>query len=220
MTRKSILIVLLAFVSLTMAAQEKLIRIDKETLEVRNSSPRLFLFYNEMFRLLVARGAEFGVIVTPSNGLQSALSFDAQTKQLVYKQAESSIWKATKVVDDYKAPAVKTYTLPVTSKQAKKLKAIWTDAVGNAVESSDNMLDGIKWEFFIGKQGADVLNLQLHLVALEDVVLECVGDVERTFRFDVACRRTLSESDSVDYAARFRVDEFQFDMLLMASDDL
>ena len=182
MTRKSILIVLLAFVSLTMAAQEKLIRIDKETLEVRNSSPRLFLFYNEMFRLLVARGAEFGVIVTPSNGLQSALSLDAHAKQLVYKQAESSIWKATKVVDDYKAPAVKTYTLPVTSKQAKKLKAIWTDAVGNAVESSDNMLDGIKWEFFIGKQGAKARTMDASIVKFAEQLSKAVSTGNATLK--------------------------------------
>ncbi|MBR5656407.1 MAG: hypothetical protein IKW98_06980 [Prevotella sp.] len=180
MTKKSILTVLLAFVSLTMVAQEKLIRIDKETLEVRNSSPRLWLYYNEMFRLLVAKNAEFGVVITPSNGTQSALSYDAQAKQLVYKQAESSIWKATKNQDAYKAPGVKSYTLAVSAKQAKKLKAMWTDAVGNAVEKEDNMLDGIKWEFFIGKQGAKARTQDNAMVKLTEQLAKAVmnGDAK------------------------------------------
>ena len=44
-----------------------------------------------------------------------------------------------------------------------------------------------------------------------------VTDVERTFRFDIAHVRTLSERNTVHYIIRFIIDQFEFDMFLIAS---
>jgi hypothetical protein len=174
MTKKSILTLLLALATLTMAAQEKLVRIDSQTLDVRAGSPRLSLFYSEMNRLLLPQGAGFGVVVTPSNGFQSALSYDARAGQLVYKVAESSIWKATKNPDQYQAPAVKTYTLDITARQARKLMEMWRDAVGSSEVSPDNMLDGSRWEFFFTAQRAKATSANHPLVKLVEQLQKAV----------------------------------------------
>src|SRR3712207_746094 len=65
-------------------------------------------------------------------------------------------------------------------------------------------------------RGAYVFYLQLHGVALEYVVFDGVGNVERALRLDVSCRCTLPEGDAVDDVARPRVDEFELDVLLLA----
>ena len=44
-----------------------------------------------------------------------------------------------------------------------------------------------------------------------------VTDVERTFRFDIAHVRTLSERNTVHYIIRFIINQFELDMFLVAS---
>ena len=55
---------------------------------------------------------------------------------------------------------------------------------------------------------------------LEHVVLDGIGYVKRSFRLDVACCRTLSEGDAVHDVVRLGIDQFQFDVLLLASHHL
>ena len=57
----------------------------------------------------------------------------------------------------------------------------------------------------------------MYLIALEDVVLNGVYDVEAAFRLYISCRRALPEGYAVDDGARLRVYKFQFNVLLLAS---
>ena len=59
--------------------------------------------------------------------------------------------------------------------------------------------------------------MQLDSPTFVGVVFDGIGDVERTARLDVACRCALSEGNTVHHVARFGIDEFQFDVLLLAS---
>ena len=47
----------------------------------------------------------------------------------------------------------------------------------------------------------NVLDLQLHLAALVDIVLDGVDNVERTLRLDESCRLTLSEGNAIEHIA-------------------
>ena len=88
--------------------------------------------------------------------------------------AESSIWKATKNPDQYQAPAVKTYTLDITARQARKLMEKWRDAVGSSEVSPDNMLDGSRWEFFFTAQRAKATSPDHPLVKLVDQLQKAI----------------------------------------------
>ena len=44
-----------------------------------------------------------------------------------------------------------------------------------------------------------------------------VTDVERAFRFDITYVLALSKRDTVHYIIRFIIDQFEFDMFLIAS---
>ena len=66
-------------------------------------------------------------------------------------------------------------------------------------------------------RGLNIFNLQLDLSALVDVVLDGIDDIERTFRLDIACRTALAEGNTIEYVARLGVDQFELDMLLLAT---
>ena len=66
----------------------------------------------------------------------------------------------------------------------------------------------------------DVFNLQLHLVTLVDIVLDGIDDIKRTLRLDESRRVALSEGDTIQYIARLRIHQFQFDMLLLTTHHL
>ena len=177
MIKKTTLGILFTLAALSAAAQDRLIVVDSESLFWRSDSPQLAFFDKEMARLLMPAAAAFGVVCIPSHSQESTLAYDSVAHALVYNVAQESIWHATynamykkkikvkkegtvikrklrKQPKDYVAPGVKTFSLAVTPEQAQKLQAVWTNAVSRAEYREDNMLDGVKWEYFVGGKRA------------------------------------------------------------------
>ena len=67
------------------------------------------------------------------------------------------------------------------------------------------------------KRRFNIFYLELDFSTFMCVLLNGVADIERLFRLDVACLRTLSESNTVHYIVRFVIHQFQLDMFLVAS---
>ena len=177
--QKVILSVLFAFVSLTMAAQEKLIRIASEDVAWQKKDPQFLFFNKEKARLLMPQNVAFGVECIPSFSPEWSLAYDSVAHTLVYNEAQKSIWYSTydamhkentktektstweivtyklrKKPKNYHAPDVKTYTLSINSEQVQMLKAIWSNAIGTSEPSEKLMMDGTTWIYFIGEQRA------------------------------------------------------------------
>ena len=93
--QKVILSVLLAFVSLTLAAQEKLIRIDSEDVAWQKKDPQFLFFNKEKARLLMPQNVAFGVECIPSFSPEWSLAYDSVAHTLVYNEAQKSIWYST-----------------------------------------------------------------------------------------------------------------------------
>lgn len=168
------LILTIAFLSFTIvcSAQDKLIRVDSESIAWRKKDRQVSMADQERARLLIPQNAEFGVECIPSFSPEWSLTYDSLAHVLVYKKALKSIWYSTynamykkksktkngikiakrvlrRKPKGYVAPEVNTYTLAITSEQLQMLKAIWESAVGTAEDGTDNTLDGTKWEYFI-----------------------------------------------------------------------
>ena len=177
--QKVILSVLLALVSLTLAAQEKLIRIDSEDVAWQKKDPQFLFFNKEKARLLMPQNVAFGVECIPSFSPEWSLAYDSVAHTLVYNEAQKSIWYSTydamhkentktektstweivtyqlrKKPKNYHAPDVKTYTLSINSEQVQMLKAIWSNAIGTSEPNEILMTDGTTWIYFIGEQRA------------------------------------------------------------------
>ena len=175
--KKTILISLLTVISLSMTAQEKLIRIDSEDIAWQKDNPQYLFFNKEMARLLMPQGAAFGVECIPSFSPEWSLSYDSVAHALIYNEAQKSIWYSTynamykkktktkngrkisqrklrKHPQDYMAPTVKTFTLAIDAGVAQMMNAIWSNAIGLAERREDGMLDGTTWLYFIGEQRA------------------------------------------------------------------
>ena len=177
--QKVILSVLFAFVSLTMAAQEKLIRIASEDVAWQKKDPQFLFFNKEKARLLMPKNSAFGVECIPSFSPEWSLTYDSVAHTLVYNVAQNSIWYSTydamhkentktektstweivtyklrKKPKNYHAPDVKTYALSINSEQVQMLKAIWSNAIGTSEPSEKLMTDGTTWIYFIGEQRA------------------------------------------------------------------
>ena len=164
MNNKTILTAMLVLVTLTMAAQDRLIRMDSESKAWRKENPQVVLFDQEKTRLLMPQGASFGVECVPSFTPEWTLTYDSIAHALVYKIAEKSIWYSTygawhkskrvgknhsksvlrKRPKNYVAPESKTYVLAITPKQVQQLRAIWTTAVCTAEDREVYILDGTK----------------------------------------------------------------------------
>ncbi len=174
MRRSYKLILTIAFLSFTIvcSAQNKLIRVDSESIAWRKKDRQVSMFDQEKARLLIPQNAEFGVECIPSFSPEWSLTYDSLAHVLVYKKALKSIWYSTynamykkksktkngikiakrvlrRKPKGYVAPEVNTYTLAITPEQLQMLKAIWESAVGTAEDGTDNTLDGTKWEYFI-----------------------------------------------------------------------
>ena len=93
--KKTILISLLTVISLSMTAQEKLIRIDSEDIAWQKDNPQYLFFNKEMARLLMPQGAAFGVECIPSFSPEWSLSYDSVAHALIYNEAQKSIWYST-----------------------------------------------------------------------------------------------------------------------------
>ena len=201
MKKKTVLIFLLTIVTITMTAQDKLIRVDSESLAWQKDNPQYLFADKEKARLLMPQGAAFGMECIPSFSPEWTLTYDSVAHVLVYKIAEKSIWYTTyrsmhklkkvsknhsksvprKHPKNYEAPDVKTYSLSVTPEQVQKLRAIWRTAVGAAEDREIFMLDGTKWEFFIDGRRAKSHREKNVLVKFTNELAEAVetGNVSR-----------------------------------------
>lgn len=202
---KSFFTVLLAIVSLTMTAQENLIRIENEDIAWQKDNPQYLFFNKEKARLLMPQAAAFGVECIPSFSPEWSLTYDSVAHTLVYIEAQKSIWYSTydamykkktitkngrKIIKgklrkhpkDYEAPDVKTFSLTISIEQAQMLKAIWSEAIGTSEPRVDGMLDGTTWIYFIGEQRAKAHTYNPYsIVKLTDKLVEAVkaGDADR-----------------------------------------
>ena len=194
-----IITALFAFATLTMAAQDRLIRVDSESTGKANSQSAMF--ESEKARLLMPQGAAFGVECIPSFSPEWTLTYDSLTYALVYKVAEKSIsyttyrsmhklkkvrknhskWVPRKRPKDYVAPEAKTYSLALTDEQVQQLRAIWRTAVGTAEDREVFILDGTKWEYFIDGMFAKSHREKNVLVKFTNELAEAVrmGNVSR-----------------------------------------
>ena len=201
MKLKVVFTVFFAIVTLTMAAQDRLIRIDSEDERWWKSSRQMTFARNELARLLMPKDVEFGVVCKPSFSPEWALSYDSTAHTLVCRKADKSIWHTTykalhklKKVDkkhskwvprkhpkDYVAPNVQAYSLAITDEQVQMLKAIWTNAVGNAEKKMDATLDGTSWEYFIDGQRAKARREDNALVRFTNELADAVrtGNVRK-----------------------------------------
>ena len=201
MKKKTVLIFLLTIVTITMTAQDKLIRVDSESLAWQKDDPQYLFANKEKARLLMPQGAAFGVECIPSFSPEWTLTYDSVAHVLVYKIAEKSIWYTTyrsmhklkkvsknhsksvprKHPKNYEAPDVLTYSLSVTPEQVRKLRAIWRTAVGTAEDREVFMLDGTKWEYFIDGRRAKSHREKNVLVKFTNELAEAVetGNVSR-----------------------------------------
>ena len=201
MNKKVVATVLFTLVTQTMAAQGRLIRIDSEDETWWKNSRQMTFARNELARLLMPKDVEFGVVCQPSFSPEWALSYDSTAHTLVCRKVDKSIWHTTykalhklKKVDkkhskwvprkhpkDYVAPNVQAYSLAITDEQVQMLKAIWTNAVGNAEKKMDATLDGTSWEYFIDGQRAKARREDNALVKFTNELADAVrtGNVSK-----------------------------------------
>ena len=200
--KKIILSIILALAAtLTVTAQDKLIRVADKSTSWRKAKPQRTLFDSEMARLLMPQGAAFGVECIPSFSPEWTLTYDSVARSLVYREAQTSIWHTTyqamhkkkkvgekrykwfprKRPKGYVAPDVKTFTLPVSDDQTAMLRTVWKTAVYGAEDREVFILDGVKWEYFIdGCRAKSHRDKNVLVVFTEDLrkAVRC-GDVNR-----------------------------------------
>lgn len=197
MSKRFIITSLFALITLTTTAQDKLIRVDSESIAWRKKNRQVSMAHQEKARLLIPKNAEFGVECLPSFSPEWSLTYDSLVHALVYKKALKSIWYSTydamykkksktkkgrkitkrvmrKKPKDYVAPEVSTYTLAITPEQLQMLKAIWKNAVGTSEDGIDNTLDGTKWEYFIEGKRAKTKNEKNKLVIFTNELQKAV----------------------------------------------
>lgn len=169
MMKKLILSLILALATITVIAQDKLIRVADKPTSWKKGKPKTTLFDSEMARLLMPQEAAFGVECIPSFSPEWTLTYDSVARSLVYREAQTSIWHTTfqathkkkkigekrykwfsrKRPKGYVAPDVKTFTMAVSDDQRAMLRAVWKTAVYGAEDREVFILDGVKWEYFI-----------------------------------------------------------------------
>ena len=201
MMKKIILSLILALATITVIAQDKLIRVADKSTSWRKDKPKTTLFDSEMARLLMPQEAAFGVECIPSFSPEWTLIYDSVARSLVYREAQTSIWHTTfqathkkkkigekrykwvprKRPKGYVVPDVKTFTLPVSDDQRAMLRAVWKTAVYGAEDREVFILDGVKWEYFIDGRRAKSHRDKNVLVAFTEELRKAVrsGDANR-----------------------------------------
>ena len=199
--KKTILSIILATATLTVTAQDKLIRVADKPTSWKKGKPKTTLFDSEMARLLMPQEAAFGVECIPSFSPEWTLTYDSVARSLVYREAQTSIWHTTfqathkkkkigekrykwfsrKRPKGYVAPDVKTFTLPVSDDQTAMLRTVWKTAVYGAKDREVLILDGVKWEYFIDGLRAKSHRDKNVLVAFTEDLRKAVrnGDTNR-----------------------------------------
>jgi len=193
--------IILAAATITVLAQDKLIRVADKSTSWKKGKPKTTLFDSEMARLLMPQEAAFGVECIPSFSPEWTLTYDSVARSLVYREAQTSIWHTTfqathkkkkigekrykwfsrKHSKDYVAPEVKTFTMAVSDDQTAILRAVWKTAVYGAEDREVFILDGVKWEYFIDSRRAKSHRDKNVLVVFTEELRKAVrnGDTNR-----------------------------------------
>lgn len=201
MMKKLILSLILALATITVIAQDKLIRVADKPTSWKKGEPKTTLFDSEMARLLMPQEAAFGVECIPSFSPEWTLTYDSVARSLVYREAQTSIWHTTfqathkkkkigekrykwfsrKRPKGYVAPDVKTFTMAVSDDQRAMLRAVWKTAVYGAEDREVFILDGVKWEYFIDGRRAKSHRDKNVLVAFTEELRKAIrsGDMNR-----------------------------------------
>lgn len=129
-------------------------------------------FYNKLrIQFLMPKDIEFGIEYEPSSQSREwSLCYDSVRHSLIYHKADTNIWRAARnALGEYKKVdgkqkwvfrkypkscerlKVKTYSMAITEEQARRLKTMWTEAIGCVEKKKAFILDGTKCEFPIGK---------------------------------------------------------------------
>ena len=204
MKQTSITLVLILF-AMSVVAQDKLLRISPETLELYKEDPKLNFHDKEIARLLIPEGAQFGMVSTSSSSFpERVLSYDPKTQKLFYMGAKTQIWKAMRQAFNqndmslYQAPGVRTCALEINDFQARKLEAMWRHVIETSTDIPDNMLDGATWKFFIGDRQAKARHFENPLVQFATQIASAVSDsdaVRLDFIITCALDKTLERMD-------------------------
>jgi len=201
MMKKLILSLILALATITVIAQDKLIRVADKPTSWKKGKTKTTLFDSEMARLLMPQEAAFGVECIPSFSPEWTLTYDSVARSLVYREAQTSIWHTTfqathkkkkigekrykwfsrKRPKGYVAPDVKTFTMAVSDDQRAMLRAVWKTAVYGAEDREVFILDGVKWEYFIDGRRAKSHRDKNVLVAFTEELRKAIrsGDMNR-----------------------------------------
>ena len=201
MMKKIILSLILALATITVIAQDKLIRVADKPTSWKKGKPKTTLFDSEMARLLMPQEAAFGVECIPSFSPEWTLIYDSVARSLVYREAQTSIWHTTfqathkkkkigekrykwvprKRPKGYVVPDVKTFTMAVSDDQRTMLRAVWKTAVYGAEDREVFILDGVKWEYFIDGRRAKSHRDKNVLVAFTEELRKAIrsGDMNR-----------------------------------------
>ena len=199
--KKIILSFILALATITVIAQEKLIRVADKSTTWRKEKPKTTLFDSEIARLLMPQGAAFGVECIPAFSPEWTLTYDSVARSLIYREAQTSIWHTTfqathkkkkigekrykwvsrKRPKGYVAPEVKTFTMAVSDDQMAMLRAVWKTAIYGAEDREVFIIDGVKWEYFIDGRRAKSHRDKNVLVEFTEELRKAVrsGDVNR-----------------------------------------
>ena len=174
-------------------AQDRLVRVDSASIASRQKDLPSSLYAKELNRLFVPQNSQFGVIRATTFQPESSLTYDSVEHKLVYTRAWSNVYQATseattrnkrkgksiikvprKRIHKYHAPGVFTYTLAINDEQARELRKKWTDAIQNAENKEDFVLDGTTWDFFIGNQRAESYDPQNAFVMYTNELMDSV----------------------------------------------
>jgi hypothetical protein len=203
--KKTVMALALILFAMPVLAQDKLLLIDPETLELYKENPKLNFYSKEIDRLLIPEGTLFGMIRTSSSFFpESVLSYDPKAQKLFYKGVKTQIWKAMSQPFEqndmslYQAPDVWTCVLKVTDFQARQLETLWRHAIETSADIPDNMLDGSTWKFFMGDRQAKARHFENPLVQFATQIAYAVSDsdaVRLDFIITCALDKTLERMD-------------------------
>ncbi len=132
------------------------------------------VYEQELWRLLNPNNAEWGVLRDIELMTEASLTYDAETRSLVFTEIDGILWgivrDATtkriekgnhvwfkdrkKVKRSYKAPGTKSISLAIPDGMASKLKSLWLAAASTPAKNDLNILGGVTWTFFADRQKA------------------------------------------------------------------
>ena len=169
---KKLLSILLLTIGITAQAQDRL----EPYWECTKEDGLTIVFYKqELWRLLNPNNAEWGVLRDIELMTEASLTYDAETRSLVFTEIDGILWSIVrdatskriekgnhvwfkdrkKVKRSYKAPGTKSISLAIPDEMAGKLKALWLAAVRTPAKNDLNLLGGVTWTFFADRQKAE-----------------------------------------------------------------